>query len=102
MSIPGQVCDSDQFRCNDDRCVPKLWQCDGDVDCDDHSDESNCTATREGVCEAAEWMCDSGDQICIHDTWRCDGDPDCEDASDEINCKFSILIMARISVANSS
>lgn len=34
-----RTCSSDQFRCDDGRCIPATWICDGDNDCGDMSDE---------------------------------------------------------------
>jgi len=31
-----------KFQCADENCIPASWQCDGDVDCDDGSDEAGC------------------------------------------------------------
>ena len=64
--------------------------CDGDFDCQDHSDENpeNCTITDTGdQCTPAEFQCKL-DGECIHDSWHCDGDPDCTDGSDEASCKY--------------
>ena len=33
-------CEEGEFRCgNDSMCMPLMWQCDGERDCQDHSDE---------------------------------------------------------------
>jgi len=48
--IPGGVsctCDTgggNHHRCADDvcRCIPRDWVCDGEIDCNDASDESAC------------------------------------------------------------
>ena len=34
-------CSAAEFRCTDGRCIPSRWQCDGEPDCDDKSDESS-------------------------------------------------------------
>ena len=36
------LCEPNEFRCNNNRCAMKIWRCDGDDDCGDNSDESNC------------------------------------------------------------
>lgn len=36
------TCSSDQFDCGDQRCIPNIWKCDGEVDCANHSDERGC------------------------------------------------------------
>lgn len=43
---PVQACpNSWDFTCNNQRCIPKSWLCDGDDDCLDNSDEEqNCTS----------------------------------------------------------
>ena len=51
------------------------------MDCDDGSDEMNCT---ESVCPDDEFKC--GDHICIPKMWQCDGKRDCRDNSDELDC----------------
>ena len=34
-----------EFKCNDNRCIPKSWMCDGDEDCADGSDEVESTCS---------------------------------------------------------
>lgn len=35
-------CSSGEFRCANGECVRLTWKCDGDPDCKDKSDESDC------------------------------------------------------------
>lgn len=37
----------DEFACKNSHynCIPRLWVCDGEVDCADHSDEERCEQT---------------------------------------------------------
>ena len=36
-------CPLDKFECSNGLCIPRNWVCDGDNDCNDLSDELNCT-----------------------------------------------------------
>lgn len=36
------TCSEDQFNCGDQRCIPNIWKCDGEVDCANRSDERDC------------------------------------------------------------
>ncbi|EGI57358.1 Serine protease nudel [Acromyrmex echinatior] len=54
--------------------------CDGHLDCDDETDEKDC-----GICKNNEFYCSrSGD--CISITKRCDGNFDCSLNEDELDC----------------
>ncbi|KAM9168354.1 LOW QUALITY PROTEIN: very low-density lipoprotein receptor-like [Mergus octosetaceus] len=71
-------CEESQFPCSNGRCIPLLWECDGDEDCSDGSDESACV---KKTCAESDFVCNSGQ--CVPNRWQCDGDPDCENGSDE-------------------
>ncbi|XP_062899270.1 atrial natriuretic peptide-converting enzyme isoform X9 [Mobula hypostoma] len=69
----------DHFMCSTDFCIPRKLVCNGYKDCEDWSDEANCT------CDEGEFHCGTGK--CIHYNNTCDGYNDCEDLSDEMNCE---------------
>ncbi|XP_018619430.1 low-density lipoprotein receptor-related protein 4 [Scleropages formosus] len=82
----GCSCGRNHFTCavsafGECTCIPAQWQCDGDNDCGDHSDEDGCMLP---TCSPLDFHCDNGK--CIRRSWVCDGDNDCEDDSDEQDC----------------
>ncbi|XP_013421045.1 low-density lipoprotein receptor-related protein 2 [Lingula anatina] len=68
------------FKCKPSGvCLSVYRTCDFRNDCEDFSDEANCT------CGPGTFACSSGH--CVRNTSFCDGQPDCPDASDEpIHC----------------
>ncbi|KAK7507961.1 hypothetical protein BaRGS_00000926, partial [Batillaria attramentaria] len=83
-----RTCTSEQFTCDNQRCIPQTWACDGDNDCGDHSDEKEerCL-TPEPTCPGNQFRCDSGQ--CIHYEVVCNKQFDCEDESDEQHCNVN-------------
>lgn len=41
----NRSCPADQFKCLNNRCIPKRWLCDGTNDCGNNEDESNFTCS---------------------------------------------------------
>ncbi|KIG14197.1 Transposase [Enhygromyxa salina] len=63
------------FTCGDGSTVPGDYQCDGEPDCVDASDEADCVPL----------TCADGNGT-YPMSFKCDGGPDCEDGSDELDC----------------
>lgn len=69
LGEPASVCGSGES-------IPAGWVCDGQPDCEDMSDESDC-----------EFTCGSGEVV--PSGFQCDAEPDCADGSDEEGCEFA-------------
>lgn len=85
-------CLPSEFQCNDASCVSGSFQCDGEPDCSDASDELNCDTPMPN-CPEGEFKCRGSlggmggpGGRCVLMRFRCDGDNDCGDWSDEENC----------------
>ncbi|XP_070579359.1 uncharacterized protein [Ptychodera flava] len=79
--LDEEFCPCFTFLCDNGKCVPEHWQCNGYDNCGDNSDEALCGLA---LCGDGEWQCNTGQ--CIHDYWRCDGYFDCPGNEDEIGC----------------
>uniref|UniRef100_A0A672FRK9 Low density lipoprotein receptor-related protein 6 n=1 Tax=Salarias fasciatus TaxID=181472 RepID=A0A672FRK9_SALFA len=69
-----------QFSCASGECIDRSLRCNGDVNCQDRSDENKC----EVRCPADQFTCSNGQ--CIGKHKKCDHNMDCTDNSDEIGC----------------
>nr|XP_012626333.1 atrial natriuretic peptide-converting enzyme-like isoform X2 [Microcebus murinus] len=67
-------------ECRNGQCVPSAFQCDGDEDCKDGSDEENCSNSQT--------PCQEGDQRCLHSSCldSCGGSSLCERNNSLNNC----------------
>ncbi|VVC44556.1 SRCR domain,Low-density lipoprotein (LDL) receptor class A repeat,Peptidase S1A, chymotrypsin [Cinara cedri] len=66
------------FKCDEKRCIPRDWRCDGHFDCKDHTDEMKCSQCPDQL------FCGAGK--CIAMEHICNGVSDCEWGQDERNC----------------
>uniref|UniRef100_H2LGR4 Subcommissural organ spondin n=1 Tax=Oryzias latipes TaxID=8090 RepID=H2LGR4_ORYLA len=99
--VPVQNCRPGQFLCqHSGECISMSVLCDGQPNCKDQSDESNCgTTARPTVtsqrplapsrCSPKQFSCTSGE--CIRLDRRCNLLRDCVDGSDEGDCVDCIM-----------
>ncbi|GCB72649.1 hypothetical protein scyTo_0002111 [Scyliorhinus torazame] len=94
-----KTCGPHEFRCANGRCLMNAdWECDGDFDCLDYSDEAPKNLKCEGTgksCSNSFFLCKNG--RCINESITCDKNNDCGDGSDESNCFVNECANKRIS-----
>ncbi|XP_064477570.1 sortilin-related receptor-like isoform X3 [Ornithodoros turicata] len=92
-----EECTKSEFACKTTRtCVPSQWRCDGTADCEDGSDEVNCT---KRVCLEPFVSC-SDQSSCVLKKKLCDGKFDCSDKSDEGSCARCVTPLVKCATVN--
>ncbi|XP_065369118.1 uncharacterized protein Corin [Calliphora vicina] len=69
----------DGFLCDNNRCLPQEYVCDGNLDCMDQADENKCE-----MCPKDQLFCGNGK--CVTSDHICNGVMDCPFGQDEKNC----------------
>ena len=76
------TCPGGQVLCDDRQlCIHQSWVCDSREDCNDGSDEANCSNLTTSHCITGAFQCSNGN--CVGMDLFCDGDDNCGDNSDE-------------------
>ncbi|GFT68702.1 vitellogenin receptor, partial [Nephila pilipes] len=81
----SKTCNTKEFKCNDGKCIDETLVCDKRADCEDGSDEKNCS--KIVPCDEGRFTCRDGTCIYIHEV--CDGHKDCEKGEEELNCTLA-------------
>uniref|UniRef100_A0A8C7E883 EGF-like domain-containing protein n=1 Tax=Nothoprocta perdicaria TaxID=30464 RepID=A0A8C7E883_NOTPE len=116
------TCGPHEFRCANGRCLSnRQWECDGEFDCHDHSDEApknpRCSSPgsrgaaggpgaarraaltprppTESKCNDSFFLCKSGK--CVPEALLCNNNDDCGDGSDELNCFINECLNKKLS-----
>ena len=87
MCVQIKICPRGQFRCSNSlQCIKQEYVCDKKIDCNDSSDEANCTTKCEP--EKKYFKCKNDSSKCLSIDLKCNKKFDCQDQSDEEGCIY--------------